>query len=231
MDLSEIRKKLRTQIGFRLIYPIFLFINRTSRIIPLCEDNIRPLEKEGKGFILASWHGKTFLPMYYLRGRGYYAIISLSRDGEIQNLMVSKNGFRTIRGSTGRHGAKALAESTKKLREGHVITLTPDGPKGPVRVVQPGAVHMAYKSGCPIIPVGVAASPCKLLKSWDSYLIPKPFATGVIYFSSPIYIQKPSNNEVTNEWIDAESKRIGESIDYADRIAETELQQIIAKKQ
>lgn len=142
------------------------------------------------GAIIVTWHGRSLIPANVFRGRGYWALISLSRDGEIQNRIFQRFGFQTIRGSTGRGGVRAALQLAKKIQEGGVLAFTPDGPRGPTHKVQQGTIFLAQRSGCPVIPLGVSARPRRLLGSWDSYLIPLPFArtafvVGETQFVSP----------------------------------------------
>jgi lysophospholipid acyltransferase (LPLAT)-like uncharacterized protein len=55
-------------------------------------------------------------------------------------------------------------------------------------VVQPGAIYLAQKAGCPIVPVGVSASRGINLPTWDRYLIPLPFARGAIIYGKCVTI-------------------------------------------
>ncbi len=128
------------------------------------------------GAIFVTWHGRTLIPAIELRNRGWCALISLSRDGEIQNNIFQRLGFQTARGSTGRGGIRGALQMARKVKEGGVLVMTPDGPRGPTHKVQLGVILMAEKSGAPIVPVGVSASRRWLMKSWDSYMLPKPFA-------------------------------------------------------
>jgi lysophospholipid acyltransferase (LPLAT)-like uncharacterized protein len=126
--------------------------------------------------IYLMWHGRTFIPGQFHRGKGVYVIISHSRDGEMQNRIFRRLGFSVIRGSTGRGGERALVESIRVLRAGNSMAITPDGPRGPAGVVQKGVMLMAKKSGVPLIPVGASARHRKLFRSWDQYLVPWPFS-------------------------------------------------------
>lgn len=149
-------------------------------------DRVKKMADTKRGFILAIWHGRTMLPVYYCRGMGIWAITSLSRDGEIQTRTISRFGYRIIRGSTGKSGIKAALVAAKKLDEGGILCITPDGPKGPANEVQDGVVFLADRAGCPIIPVGVGISRRKLLRAWDSYTVPYPFTKCGVIFGEPI---------------------------------------------
>lgn len=212
-ERTSFRERLRDELGFRLLWLISTGLAATVRIRT---DGLEKLEKmaaEGKGGLVLPWHGVTLLPIYYCRHRGFYSIVSVSRDGELQNRLLRSRGFKTIRGSSGRHGARALLESIRRIQEGGVMAITPDGPKGPPRKVQPGTVHLAQRSGCPVLPVGVACEPCKRVRSWDSHMVPMPFAKAVISFGDPLYVA-PDENE------DEAAERIGRAIDAADECAQ-----------
>lgn len=141
-----------------------------------------------KGVIQVTWHGRTLIPANLLCNRGYWALISLSRDGELQNHVFCRFGFQTIRGSTGRGGVRGALQMARKVREGGVLAFTPDGPRGPSHKVQLGVILMAQKSGAPIVPVGISASRRWLIRSWDQFMIPKPFARGYFLVGEPIYV-------------------------------------------
>lgn len=149
-------------------------------------EQMKGIMDEGKGLILAVWHGRTLLPVYYCRGLGMWAITSLSRDGEIQTRTISKLGYKIIRGSTRRGGVKAALIAAKRLKEGGTLCITPDGPLGPAHEVQEGIVFLATRANCPIIPVGVGLTGRKLLSAWDSYAVPYLFTKCAIVFGDPI---------------------------------------------
>lgn len=145
--------------------------------------------------IYAGWHGRSLIPANVLRGRGVWAIISHSRDGEIQKRIFAKFGFQIIRGSSGRGGERALVESIRALKAGGEMAITPDGPRGPGGVVQGGVMLMAKKSGCQLVPVGSSAKPCWHAPTWDRYMVPCPFAKAVFVFGDPITVPKDADDE------------------------------------
>ena len=147
------------------------------------------------GQIFVGWHGRTFVPAIFFRGRGVWTIISQSLDGEMQNKIFSWFGFKTIRGSTGRGGARAAVESIRVLKKGGTMAFTPDGPRGPSGVVQGGVMLMAKKSGAALVPVGISASRRWNLPTWDRYMFPKPFAKCLMMFGNPIYLSKDASEE------------------------------------
>jgi lysophospholipid acyltransferase (LPLAT)-like uncharacterized protein len=160
--------------------------------------NKEGLTVQGQGAILVTWHGRTLIPANVLRNRGYWALISLSRDGELQSNIFGRFGFRVVRGSTGRGGVRGALQMARKVKEGGILAFTPDGPRGPSHKVQLGVILMAEKSGAPIIPVGISASRRWLLNSWDSYLIPKPFSRGYFVVGEPMFVP-PNLDEAQRE--------------------------------
>lgn len=187
-ELEPLRERIKRNLLFWPLWAIITAIAASVRYKIDGWDRIKKLSADGKGGLILLWHGVTVLPIYYCRNMGFYSIVSVSRDGELQNKLLRSRGFNTIRGSSARHGARALLESIRCIKSGGVMAITPDGPKGPTKKVQPGTVHLAQRSGCPVLPVGVACKPCKKLHSWDSHLVPLPFARAVISFGEPLQI-------------------------------------------
>lgn len=148
----------------------------------------RGFEKIQGAAIYCGWHGRSMIYANHFRGKGLWVIISQSRDGEMQAGIFRRLGYQIIRGSTGRGGVRAAVEAIRALREGGSLAMTPDGPRGPSHVVQGGVMLMAQKSGAALVPVGVAANPRFLAKSWDRYMVPMPFGKGLIVAGDPIFV-------------------------------------------
>lgn len=147
------------------------------------------------GAIFVSWHGRTLLAVREMAQKGYIALVSLSKDGDIQTLNFQRSGFKVVRGSTGRGGVRATREILDLLKAGGVLAFTPDGPRGPSQKVQPGVIYFAQKSGKPIIPIGISASPSWTLSTWDRFQVPKPLARAVWIYGTPLFIAKDEDQE------------------------------------
>jgi lysophospholipid acyltransferase (LPLAT)-like uncharacterized protein len=187
---SDPRVARRARWLGRAVYCVTHLVYATLRLRLEHADRFQP----AAGAIFVTWHGRTLIPATYLRGRGYCALISLSRDGEIQNNFFRLLGYQTARGSTGRGGIRGALQMARRVKEGGVLVMTPDGPRGPTHKVQLGVILMAEKSGAPIIPVAVSADRRWLMKSWDSYMLPKPFAKVPLLTGEPIVVP-PNLNE------------------------------------
>jgi lysophospholipid acyltransferase (LPLAT)-like uncharacterized protein len=186
-----------------IAYVVVGAIGRTLRVH--IENNAamedRMANREGQ--VLVTWHGRTLVPLFFFRGRRLFTIISPSRDGEIQFRLYRKFGWDATRGSTGRDAAKAALACVRKLKEGTTLALTPDGPKGPSGVVQPGTFYFARKAGCPIVPAGVSARPAWFLRTWDTFLFPLPCARAAIVVGDPISVA-PDADEATLQRLSVE---------------------------
>lgn len=192
---KQARLARRSRVLSWLLFQVVRLLYRTLRVRIL---NKERLDTGSKGAIFVTWHGRSLVPCNVFRNRGYWALISLSRDGELQNSVFRRFGFQTIRGSTGRGGVKGALQMARKVREGGVLAFTPDGPRGPTHKVQLGVILMAEKSGAPIIPLGISANRRWLMKSWDSYLVPKPFAHVPFLVGEPLFVP-PSLDEAGRE--------------------------------
>lgn len=198
----RLSKRLKSELIFRLLWLISTSIAATVRFRVVGWEKMQKLISDGKGGLVLPWHGVTMLPIYYCRNMGFYSLVSLSNDGDLQDRLLRSRGFKTIRGSSGRGGARALLELTRKLQEGGLMAHTPDGPKGPPRKVQPGTVYLAKRSGCPVLPVGVACKPCKRIGSWDSHMLPAPFAKAVLFFGDALHIDPDEDDTAAAERIE-----------------------------
>jgi len=140
--------------------------------------------------IMACWHGELLLiPYAYLHYRktpNVKLFISEHFDGELIAKTLTFFGFGTIRGSTTRGGAKALIKAIKEVKGGSDIGITPDGPKGPRHEVQDGIIAIAQKTKKKVVLVEIKPSKFWQLKSWDKFVVPKPFGELHYYISEPI---------------------------------------------
>lgn len=127
-------------------------------------------------------------------------MISRSFDGECIARTVEKLGFRPVRGSSSRGGARALIGMRQELEQGHPAVFTADGPRGPLYVAKPGAVLLARKTGYKICCFHVAVERAWVLKSWDRMMVPKPFSRAAFYITSPITVPADATDEELEGW-------------------------------
>jgi lysophospholipid acyltransferase (LPLAT)-like uncharacterized protein len=133
------------------------------------------------------------------RGEGIAVLISEHGDGEIIARLAESLGFRTVRGSTSRGADRALLGMSRAVESGVDVAFTPDGPRGPAERFAPGALVVAQRTGAPVVTVRVGASRSWRLRSWDRFMIPKPFATVTIAYGDPVYVTAASLREAADE--------------------------------
>lgn len=169
-----------------------IFIRLLAMTISITESPSRypgKLKDQGKKVIYAFWHSSILIPAYVGRNLGLQVLISQHSDGEYIAQVIQRLGYNVVRGSTTRGGARALLSMIKKImKEENSLAITPDGPKGPRLIAQPGIIFLAQKAGYPIIPVSLGFSRYWELPSWDKFRIPKPFSRVKIIYGEPIMI-------------------------------------------
>ncbi|HEY8309172.1 MAG TPA: lysophospholipid acyltransferase family protein, partial [Gemmatimonadaceae bacterium] len=163
----------------------------TWRVRDINASGWRELRRTRRPFIFALWHGQLLPLVVQHRSQGVKILISEHRDGEIIAQIASRLGLASIRGSTTRGGARALLAMCDALVSGSEVAVTPDGPRGPARSFASGAIVAAHRARAPIVPIGVSASGAWRLKSWDGFMIPKPFARVTVAYGDPMYVDAP----------------------------------------
>jgi lysophospholipid acyltransferase (LPLAT)-like uncharacterized protein len=138
-------------------------------------------------YIYAFWHEYLLLPAYQYGGAGVRVLVSGHADGRLIAEACRLLGFGTVRGSTTREAVAGLRELIRHGRCGH-LSVTPDGPRGPRRRVQPGLVYLAAKTGLPIVPGGLAFGRAWRLRSWDRFALPHPWTTAACVTTEPIAV-------------------------------------------
>jgi lysophospholipid acyltransferase (LPLAT)-like uncharacterized protein len=128
--------------------------------------------------IFAFWHCSLIVAAHRFRNLQIAILISRSFDGELIARTVELLGFVAVRGSSTRHATAALLGMQQAYADGHICAFTPDGPKGPARVAKPGPVQLAELAGASWIGA-FHGQPDRAwqLKTWDGFLIPRPFTT------------------------------------------------------
>ncbi|HVP36951.1 MAG TPA: lysophospholipid acyltransferase family protein [Terriglobales bacterium] len=189
---------------------LILLLGKSLKIEWVGEENLEEIRQRNGKVLYALWHGRMLILSYTHRGQKNQVLSSRHRDGEIIARILMNLGFGTVRGSTTHGGYEAIMQMSNKVKEGYDIAITPDGPKGPAFKVQPGAVVIAQKSGVPIIPITNSAQRRWTLKSWDKFIIPKPFSRAVVIIGKPIYVPA----ELSPEELDSKSKELEKSLNY-----------------
>lgn len=126
------------------------------------------------------WHNRLFLSAEIFRRyrakRRVYGLVSASKDGAWLAAFYRLVGIYPVRGSSSNNGREAARVLIEVMRAGHDIGITPDGPRGPMYVVEPGVLVVTRRNHAPMILLGAEFSTAWRLKSWDRFYIPAPFS-------------------------------------------------------
>lgn len=194
-----------------VIYLFFLLIYKSCRIEYSSKETLKFIHESEKPLICAFWHGRLF-PMCFVhpKSKKFYAIISRHLDGEIIARTIAKMGVRAIRGSTNRMageagktaknrgGTSVLRESLRVLEQGNNLAITPDGPRGPARIVKENFFAVAAQKKIPVVPISFSCKSGINLSTWDNFLLPLPFSKiSIIFGEILVYDEQKFMDEKT----------------------------------
>ena len=176
-------------------YPLIAALGGTLRWRVSGLQHLDAIRAAGHQPVMAFWHGRILPATYYFRRRGIVVITSENFDGEWIARIIERFGYGTARGSTSSGGKRAILQLMRELKAGHPAGFTLDGPRGPARVAQPGAVWLAMATGNPLLPFHLEASAAWTARSWDRTQIPKPFSTVGLAVGEPLYVEPNASAE------------------------------------
>ena len=165
-----------------------------------------------ENYIGALWHNRLLIFPLILRHffpqRHGAALISASRDGDLLTDAVQRFGYDVVRGSSSRLGANAILQLAQVLASGRDVVITPDGPRGPAYELGPGIIFLAQKTGAPVVSVNLEYSSCWRIKSWDRFIVPRPFAKVRMIIGTLHHVKSTS----TPEEFEAERLRLQQAM-------------------
>ncbi len=169
-------------VYMRVVY----FTNRWSRIRYDIAERILAANRR---VVICFWHGRLLMMPFGLFGpRPFGVMISGHRDGQVIARIIRPFGIKTVSGSSSRQPAKALRNAARLCRDGSLVGITPDGPRGPRQRAAAGAVMLAELADAVLLPVSYATSRRRTLDSWDRFLLPLPFGRGVFVIGQEIAV-------------------------------------------
>ncbi len=173
----------------------------TTRVRWAGREHYLRFRERGEPVVFVFWHGCLLPLFHYHRNEGIVVLISEHADGEYITRLIRHGGFDAVRGSSTHGGTKGLKGLVRAARAGRNLALTVDGPRGPAHEFKPGALAVAQIAGLPIIPVAAGASSSWRARSWDGFLVPKPFSTVRIEYGPPRLLSRQAGR--------AEMERLG----------------------
>jgi lysophospholipid acyltransferase (LPLAT)-like uncharacterized protein len=185
----KIRHPLLIQaVGFAVAWVVRLWIGTLRYRYRPMGANLDPNQPGFRGrYLYAFWHENILVPAYHYGRRDIHVLISEHADGQMIAEACRHLGFRVVRGSATRGGARAIRQMYRRSRSAH-LAITPDGPRGPRRQVQLGVVYLAALTGLPIVPFGIAFERAWRMQSWDRFAVPYPYSAAVCVTAEPIRV-------------------------------------------
>lgn len=199
--MKRVLKSPAVQWLLSLLMSLWLrFVYATSSKRVEMPENARPYMNGEKQAIFCFWHGRMILhPFKKPPGRNMRVLISHHRDGALITAVLKWFGIGTVRGSSRKGGDAAIRELLAVIANGDNISITPDGPKGPAFIAQHGAAYVAQRTQLPLVPISFGTSRGKHFRSWDKFLLPKPFSRVVFVVGEPIHVTEQDKVEKTSD--------------------------------
>ena len=213
--MSAFRKLRHSLTGIIGKWILWLWA-KSARTTVIGEEKYKELRDKKLPVIVLIWHGRIFFAPYFFRRRGIMPLVSPSEDGEIIAQIVTRWGYKTLRGSSSHSIIKAWNEMKKELQSGGELIIVPDGPRGPGRKMKGGAVKLAKETGALLVPFTFSSSKRKTLKSWDRFLIPSPFTKFVAVYGKPISVE----STLSKEELEKKRQQLEDDMNELDRQAD-----------
>jgi lysophospholipid acyltransferase (LPLAT)-like uncharacterized protein len=174
--------------GFLIAWVIRLWISSLRYLYRPVEEDVTPHAPGLKErFLYVFWHENMLVPAYHYGRPDTWVLISQHADGQMIAQACRHLRMRVVTGSTTRGGVEALRQMLRIGKKAHLV-ITPDGPRGPRRRVQPGLIYLAARTGLPIIPVGLGYQKASRLPSWDRMALPWPGSAVVVITAARLLV-------------------------------------------
>jgi lysophospholipid acyltransferase (LPLAT)-like uncharacterized protein len=170
----------------RLASAVICCLGLTLRYEEICDPGTVPGDSMPPPGVYAFWHRCLLASAWRFRNRGVAILISRSFDGELIARTVERLGFVAVRGSSSRDGMSGLRNLHRAYDAGNFCAVTADGPRGPAEIAKPGVVQLAKLVDTTVGAFYVHPHRAWQLRSWDRFLIPKPFSRVTVSWSNHV---------------------------------------------
>jgi len=189
-------RRIQIPLVAAAVYSVIRILGPTLRYEILGWQHPERVYAARKQCIWSFWH-RVIIPIaWWARNRGIVVMNTTAFDGQWTRKVIEWLGFGTAQGSSSRGGLRGLAVMAKRLAQGLDCAFTIDGPRGPRYIAKPGPVMLARKTGCPVVVFHIGVDRGKTFeKTWDHFLMPRPFARAVMLVAPPIYVPVDANQE------------------------------------
>jgi len=185
--LRRVKNRLAGGLLPAIIYLAVRILHATMRIRIISAEVPQAFHVRGDGLIVVCWHSRLLMTPFAYKGRGVHVLVSSHGDGEIIANVFKCFNIKLVRGSSSKKGSKALIQLVRLARKNCDLAITPDGPRGPAEIVKSGVAQLARMTGRPVVPLAFSCSKAKRFRSWDRFLLPYPFSSGVFIWGEPLY--------------------------------------------
>jgi len=161
----------------RVVWALLWLVSRTWRFEVIAEEGVTPVlfgQRPGPE-IYCFWHQCVLPCTAYFRRSGAVILISRSFDGELITRILRLFGFDAVRGSSSRGAREGLLGLVEIIESGRTAIFTADGPRGPIYQTKMGPIKLAQLTGAPIGAFHLEPERAWVMRSWDRFLVPKPF--------------------------------------------------------
>ena len=160
--------------------------------------------------VYAFWHRCLLASAWRFRKHGIHILISRSFDGELIARTVARLGFVAVRGSSSRDGAAGLRNLQRAYLAGNYCAITADGPRGPAQIAKPGVIQLAKLVDSTVGAIYVHPHSAWQVRSWDRFLIPKPFSRVTVAWVAPVDADQAAVQAALDHSVElAQSKKSG----------------------
>lgn len=204
---------------------VLAVIGVTLRFESIAEPGATPATAPARG-IFCFWHRCTLPAGWYFRKFRCSILISRSFDGELIARTLALLGYGSVRGSSSRGGAVGLMALRDVLAQGDPVVFTADGPRGPLYETKIGPVKLAEMTGEMIGSFYLLPQRAWSVRSWDRFLIPKPFSRVVVSWSRPV---APPLPDADADALESKRQELNEALERARLAAEAHFGQAAAR--
>ena len=197
----------------RLVWALLWIVSRTWRFEVIAPDGVIPVifgEKAGPE-IYCFWHQCVLPCTVYFRRTHATILISRSFDGELITRILEMFGFHATRGSSSRGAREGLLGLKQVIESGAPAIFTADGPRGPIYRTKMGPIKLAQMTGAPIGCFHLEPDHAWTMRSWDMFLVPRPFTRIVVSWGP--WTRLPSN--LSPEEFEPKREELNAAIEYA----------------
>jgi lysophospholipid acyltransferase (LPLAT)-like uncharacterized protein len=197
----------------RIVWALLSIVGRTWRFEVIAEEGVVPVREGQKAGpeIYCFWHQCVLPCAFYFRKSGAVILISQSFDGELITRILRMFGFDAVRGSSSRGAREGLLGLAHIIESGRTAIFTADGPRGPIYQTKMGPIKLAQMTGAPIGAFHLEPQKAWAMRSWDRFLVPRPFTRICVSWSE--WTRIPA--ELPPEEFEPRRKTLTASIEHA----------------